>query len=140
MNSMQLSPSFGVHLRRRMALATLVAFAVALIDQNWIAAAILGGALVYYVLNQSLQILIAEVMVNRSQIRQGKPPIEMTGWRMPLAVIMALTIYPIGVWMACRTQSVTWRAVTYQFNGPFKVRRLNYQPFELVDTDSTVSL
>jgi hypothetical protein len=121
-------------------IASLVTLITALVIQNWTAAAIIGGGLASYILAQSIQMTIAESVINGIQIRQGKPGIEFTRWRLPLAVIAALTIYPIAAWHAYRTQSVTWRGITYNFNGPFSVKRLNYQPFQLASTAPNKSL
>jgi cellulose synthase/poly-beta-1,6-N-acetylglucosamine synthase-like glycosyltransferase len=121
-------------------IASLVTLITALVIQNWTAAAIIGGGLASYILAQSIQMTIAESVINGIQVRQGKPGIEFTRWRLPLAVIAALTIYPIAAWHAYRTQSVTWRGITYNFNGPFSVKRLNYQPFQLASTAPNKSL
>ena len=121
-------------------IGSIITLVAAVVMQNWTAALIIGGGLAIYFLGQAVQMSIAEIIVNRSQLRQGKSAIEFSTWRLPLAVPCALTIYPLAVLHACRTRSVTWRGISYTFNGPMNVKRLNYEPFQPVSPNSTKSL
>ncbi len=119
------------------AIFTLIA---AIMVQSWTAALIVGGGLAIYFLGQAIQMSIAEMIINRSQIRQGKPEIELSTWRLPLVVPCTLMVYPLAMLHACRAQSVTWRGISYEFKGPLEVKRLNYEPFQPVSPNSTKSL
>lgn len=119
------------------AIVTLLA---AIVIQSWTAALIVGGGLAVYFLGQAIQMSIAELIINRSQVRQGKPEIEFSTWRLPVVVPCVLMVYPLAMLRACRAQSVTWRGITYEFKGPLDVKRLNYEPFRPVGPNSTKSL
>lgn len=121
-------------------IGSIIVLVAAIVSQNWTAAGIVGCALAIYFVGQAVQMSIAEWVVSRSQTRQGKPEIEFNTWRLLFAVPCALTIYPLAVWHACRTQSVTWRGISYAFNGPMDVKRLNYEPFQPISPNSTKSL
>lgn len=120
--------------------SSVLVLGVALVRGDHRAAAVLGGGLAIYYGAQTIQLWIAECIVHGSQLRQGKPGIAFSNWKLPFAMVIALVVYPLALLKVLRTQSVTWRGITYEFQGPLRVRRLNYQPFAQAESQKSHSL
>jgi glycosyltransferase involved in cell wall biosynthesis len=87
------------------------------------------GSLACFFLVLSIFTWIGESAIDYAQRKQGKPRIRYSPLYLPLAEFLVIVAYPICMLNSYRIHQVTWRGIIYQFNGPFSIKRLNYEPF-----------
>jgi len=93
-----------------------------------------------YIMAQANSIWIGEFVFGRTQRAAGRPRIRMSPLTLPIAVCLALVVFPWCLVQSLRTKQVTWRGITYTIEGPFRICRENYEPFVASAADRKQSL
>lgn len=111
-----------------------VAFAIyALAVGNWGAAAWAGGALAIYELGLLLLLPALELPMRRIVSGRGEPAHWLPFWRLPqyvLALPLTQMVYAIVLLSSLTVRKVDWRGVSYVIDGPFRIRMVEYRPYQ----------
>ncbi|MCG8648866.1 MAG: hypothetical protein MI861_03485, partial [Pirellulales bacterium] len=90
-------------------------------------------SLLGYQLFATLILTPMELAVRRIAAARGEP----TRWMSPSCVLLYLIAVPLTQWVyavalasACRLRRVVWRGIDYEINGPWKIRRGPYFPYQ----------
>lgn len=123
--------------------AVLAMCAVAVMTQNWrIAAGVIVASVLYGVL---LLLLLwpLEACVRGVVARRGEPTAWMTSqfyfsciWALPLLQIL----YPLALASTLSMRRVEWRGVEYRIDGPWRIRLVQYRPYQATTDKVTISL
>lgn len=97
-------------------------------------------AIVVYIVGQANSIWIGEFFFGRTHAAAGRPSIKMSPLKLPIAVCLALAVFPWCLLGSMKVKQVTWRGITYTIEGPFKIRRENYEPFRAAAANTNQSL
>jgi len=105
----------------------------------WAAAGLIG-----YELSLAVLLVPMEMAVQKIARRRAEPNRWLsTKSALQCLAIMPLTqlIYPAALAAAGLMRTARWRGIDYRIDGPWQIKRLNYQPFESQqETDQAVSL
>ena len=105
----------------------------AMLTGHWQGAAWAGGGLACYQIAMLLFLAPMEVGVRRVVGARGEP----TNWlaattaaKLLPAVPLTQTIYSVVLISAILVRRVEWRGVSYQIDGPWEIRLIEYAPYE----------
>ncbi|MBW4612659.1 MAG: glycosyltransferase family 2 protein [Desmonostoc vinosum HA7617-LM4] len=125
--------------------AVIVLFIESLLETQWEAAALLSGCYCIYTVGLLLLMLILEQGVQQV-LRSNDQAIAKisltTVLRMLIAIPLTQWVYGLAMLSSLWTSTVTWRGVAYRVKGPWKIRLIEYRPYQWLDqpVDSKISL
>lgn len=123
---------------------------LALFTQQWLYAFFLGGSLISYITVLAILIGIWEANIaqkltaecghpqapsckgERMTIRQEILPQYSAHAILKLILAIPLTqlVCAIALWQTMLTKQIEWRGITYQINGPWNIKLLDYFPYQ----------
>jgi hypothetical protein len=110
--------------------ASLVFGGVALATGNTEAAALLGAGLGLYAAGLGLGLIWVQCHIQR-QARERGETIYPVAWQTLCAIPLAHIVYFACLASASLVSKVSWRGITYEFQGPWEVRMRRYRPYRL---------
>jgi cellulose synthase/poly-beta-1,6-N-acetylglucosamine synthase-like glycosyltransferase len=115
----------GVGLLSTMTLAVALALIVAALMQENVDVAVgLGGGLTAYFLAMTLMLHWIERRLARAARTAARP----WGLWTLLALPLAQAVHCAGLVSACVLRRIPWRGITYEIDGPWSVRLIEYRP------------
>ena len=134
----------GVNTSLAMLVAAVLGL-VAVLAGQWQAAAWAGGGLVAYLAAMPLLLLPMELAVRRIVRARGEPTRWFTPWtavRAGLGIVVTQVLYTVALTWAVFMRNVTWRGVSYRIGGSWKIRLIDYRPYQAArgDAGAAVSL
>lgn len=142
-------PTFAITLYHALSTTALILCGIigggfaAAFDQ-WVAAAMLWGSVLTFIGSMAISLLWIDSAVRRVARLRGEehPALPVIAYaKMICAVPLTQFIYAIAAVVAFLRRRIQWRGVTYELNGPYDVRLVDDQPFQVdEDAPSNVSL
>lgn len=105
----------------------------ALVIGDWVAAAWAGGGLAVYELGLLLLLPPMEVAMRKIARGRGEPTnwLPVSAWPMyALALPLTQFVYALVLLSSLTIRNVDWRGVSYKIDGPFRIRLVEYRPFQ----------
>jgi GT2 family glycosyltransferase len=125
-------------------LAALVVGVVALASGEWQAAAWSLGGLACYEACLPLILWQMESAVRRIARRRGQAVdwLAHGAWlRCPPAIVLTQFVYAAALFSSLFVRQVDWRGVHYRIDGPFRIRLIEYRPYQAeTNQDAQASL
>ncbi|WP_315790659.1 glycosyltransferase family 2 protein [Fischerella sp. JS2] len=115
-------------------LLTIALLLIALISGNMGTAISITGGFVCYILAMAVQLVLVEQVVQRVIRARGESTTRFSALMMvKILVTIPLTqlVYAVTVVSAILIQKVEWRGISYQIKGPWNIRLIEYQPYQL---------
>jgi len=118
-------------------------FTAAVVTENrQITAWVIAAALLYVVV-LSLLLWPLEASVRRFVAQRGEPTAWMS-WQFFVSCVSAIPLlqilYPMALASALLSRRVEWRGVEYQIDGPWRIRLVEYRPYQMTGDKATISL
>jgi len=111
-------------------LGSIAFLATGLATQTWLWVSAAASLLGLYVLGLGGALVIAECCVRRIARRRGDSvPLLPSTWKLPVAGLLAQVVQVGCLLSALRLRHVVWRGITYEVEGPHRLRLLDYRPY-----------
>ncbi|AFY35890.1 glycosyltransferase family 2 protein [Calothrix sp. PCC 7507] len=115
---------------------TILTLIGAILSGKWDTAALLLGCYGSYTLGLLWLMLILEQGVQQVISHHSQPIAKLstnTIGKMLIGIPLTQWVYGLGLLSSLWMPTVTWRGITYEVAGPWNIRLVKYQPYQLLD-------